>query len=305
MTVGLDAFEPGQVHRARSAVTHAGGKGVNVAACLADWGLDVTASGFLGASNADAFEALFRAKNVNDGFLRLQGETRTNVKLAEPGGRTTDINLPGLSFDPALLTRLNDRLLALSPTLIVLSGSLPVGLPSTVWADLATDWEGRGTRVVLDVSGEPLMEALSRPILPFAVKPNRDELAAVMGPIEDDAALLRQARALHAKGIPLVVVSLGSEGAVFVSSEGALYAAPLKVGALSSVGAGDAMVAGLCAALVEEAGLERLARLSTAFAGGKLRKVGPHLPPKQDIEALASAVSISAAEDWAMYSRLI
>jgi len=304
LTVGLDALAPGEVHRAYSALFNAGGKGVNVAACLADWGADVTATGFLGAGNASAFEALFRSKGVNDGFIRLPGETRTNVKLAEPGGRTTDINLPGLSIDPALLSRLNDRLLALKPTLIVLSGSLPVGMPNTIWADLAEDWEGRGTRVLLDVSGEPLTEALGRAILPFAVKPNRDELAAVMGPIPDDAALLKQARALHAKGIALVVVSLSSEGAVFVSEEGALFAAPLKVGAVSSVGAGDAMVAGLCAGLAEGASLERLARLSTAFAAGKLRKVGPHLPPNQDIEALASAVTVAAAEDWAMYSRL-
>jgi 1-phosphofructokinase len=304
LTVGLDELNPGQVLRAQSAVVHAGGKGVNVAACLADWGADITATGFLGAGNASAFEALFRDKGVNDGFLRLPGQTRTNVKLVEPGGRTTDINLPGLAIDQALLGRLSDRLLALKPSLIVLSGSLPVGLSSSVWADLAADWQGRGTRVLLDVSGEPLLEAFNRPILPFAVKPNRDELAAVMGPIGDDAELLKQARALHERGIPLVVISLGSEGAIFVSEEGALFATPLKVGVVSSVGAGDAMVAGLCAGLAEGAGLERLARLSTAFAAGKLRKVGPHLPPKQDIEALASAVTVSAAEDWAMYSRL-
>jgi 1-phosphofructokinase len=298
LTVGLDYLNPGQVHRAHSAISNAGGKGVNVAACLADWGADVTATGFLGAGNAHAFEILFRDKGVSDGFIRLPGDTRTNVK------RTTDINLPGLSLDRSLMSRLVDRLAVLEPTLLVLSGSLPAGLPPTIWADLAEAWCRRGVRVLLDVSGEPLTTALERETLPYAVKPNRDELAAVMGEIPDDAALLKQARALNAKGIALVVVSLGSEGAVFVSKEAALFAAPLKLGVVSSVGAGDAMVAGLCAGLAEGADLERLARLSTAFAAGKLRKVGPHLPPKQDIEALASAVTISAAEDWAMYSRL-
>lgn len=304
LTVGLDNLVPGEVHRAHSAVSNAGGKGVNVAACLADWGADVTATGFLGAGNAHVFEILFRDKNVNDGFLRLPGETRINVKLTEPDGRTTDVNLPGLSLDPLLLSRLSDRIKVLEPTLVVLSGSLPASLPSGTWADMAERWQAAGVRVLLDVSGDPLMEALGRTTLPFAVKPNRDELAAVMGAIPDDASLLRQARALHRKGISLVVVSLGSEGALFVSAEGALHAAPLKVGVVSSVGAGDAMVAGLCAGLAECAGLERLARLSTAFAAGKLRKIGPHLPPQQDIEALASAVTIAAAEDWAMYSRL-
>lgn len=304
LTVGLDHLAPGEVHRALTAMSNPGGKGVNVAACLADWGADVTATGFLGAGNAHVFEVLFRDKQVSDGFLRLPGETRINVKLTEPDGRTTDINLPGLPMEVEHLSRLNDRIKALSPTLLVLSGSLPVGLPVSAWADLAGHWQRRGVRVLLDISGEPLMEALGRPTLPFAVKPNRDELAAVMGPIPDDAALLNHARALHRKGIELVVISLGSDGALFVSAEGALHAAPLKVGVVSSVGAGDAMVAGLCAGIAEEAGLERLARLATAFAAAKLRKIGPHLPPQQDVEALASAVTIAAAEDWAMYSRL-
>lgn len=304
LTVGLDHLTPGAVHRAQSAVSNAGGKGVNVAACLADWGVNVTATGFLGAGNAHPFEILFREKSVGDGFIRLPGETRINVKITEPGGRTTDVNLPGLPIEADLLPRLNDRIRTLGPSLLVLSGSLPAGLSPSVWADMASHWQRQGVRVLLDISGEPLQEALSREALPFAVKPNRDELAAVMGAIPDDAALLAQARALHKKGIALVVVSLGSEGALFVSQEGALYAAPLKVGVVSSVGAGDAMVAGLCAGISENASLERLARLSTAFAAGKLRKIGPHLPPKQDVEALASAVSIAAAEDWIMYGRL-
>lgn len=303
LTVGLDHLTPGAVHRANSAVVNAGGKGVNVAACLADWDANVSATGFLGAGNSHAFEQLFREKSVGDGFIRLPGETRINVKLTEPDGRTTDINLPGLPIDADLLPPLNDRIRDLEPSLLVLSGSLPAGLSTSVWADMAGYWQARGVRVLLDISGEPLRVALSRDALPFAVKPNRDELA-VMGAIPDDAALLQQARALHRNGVGLVVVSLGSDGALFVSEEGALHAAPLKVGVVSSVGAGDAMVAGLCAGLIENAGLERLARLSTAFAAGKLRKIGPHLPPREDVEALASAVTIAAAEDWIMYGRL-
>lgn len=299
LTVGLDQLTPGEVHRAKTAACNAGGKGVNVAACLADWGADVAASGVLGADNAHVFELLFRDKHVADGFLRLPGETRTNVKLTEPGGRTTDINLPGLPIEPDLLPLLNARIQDLSPALILLSGSLPDGLPSSTWADMAAHWNRRGVRVLLDISGEPLAEALAREMPPFAVKPNRDELAAVTGAIPDKAALLERARALNRKGIELVAVSLGGDGALFVSSKGALHASPLKVDVVSSVGAGDAMVAGLCAGLDEEAGLERLARLSTAFAAGKLRSIGPHLPPKPDIEAMAAAVSITAAEDWA------
>ena len=294
-TVLLDHLRPGQVHRAQGAALHAGGKGVNVAACLADWGGGaITASGILGMDNQAAFIALFAAKGIEDGFLRAPGETRTNIKLSHDGD-TTDINLPGLTVPPEMLAVLADRLEALCVPggVALLAGSLPTGIEPGLYATLIARLAARGVRVLLDSSGPPLHAGLGGAVMPFAIKPNRAELEELMGrALADDEALLDAAHELNAGGVELVVVSLGAEGALFVTAQQAVRAAlpPLRV--VSSVGAGDAMMAGMIAALREGAGLERMARLGTAFAAGKLSRAGANLPPRREIEALAGQVSL-------------
>ncbi|WP_026438608.1 1-phosphofructokinase [Acidocella facilis] len=294
-TVLLDGLHPGQVHRASAAFVHAGGKGVNVAACLADWGGGpVAASGLLGADNQAAFTALFAAKGIEDGFLRLPGETRTNIKLSHDGD-TTDINLPGLIVPAGMEAALADRLegLAVPGGVVLLAGSLPAGIAPGFYASLIARLAARGVRVLLDSSGAPLKAGLGSAVKPFAIKPNRAELEELAGRVlPDDAALLAAAGELNAGGVELVVVSLGAEGAVFVTARQAVHAGlpPLRV--VSSVGAGDAMMAGIIAALRDGAGLERIARLGTAFAAGKLGRAGANLPPREEIEALANQVVV-------------
>lgn len=298
LTVEVEGLRPGTVHRARSVERNAGGKGVNVASCLADWGVPVVATGVLGRDNAATFESLFTVKGIADRFLRAPGDTRTNIKLADTAtGDTTDINLSGLTVDGAMLRHLDGVLAGVvtNGTLVVLAGSLPAGVPAEAYARLCADIRGRGGRVVLDTSGAPLAASLGAPAaaLPYAVKPNRHELEAFTGtPLPDGPAVLSAAGALVARGIALVVVSLGSEGALFVSAERAVRCRLPPVAALSTVGAGDAMVAGIVAALGADAPLERLARLSVAFAAAKLARVGPHLPAPTVVETLAAQAAL-------------
>lgn len=148
--------------------------------------------------------------------------------------------------------------------------------------------------MVLDTSGLPLKCALTADVLPDVVKPNRDELAQWLGrPLSDLAALSEAAAQLHGRGVSLVVVSMGEEGALFLSSEGAVTAR-LAIGQVAStVGAGDAMVAGIVAALGEGADLERTARLATAFAVAKLGMAGPNLPALPTVHALADEVAVT------------
>jgi 1-phosphofructokinase len=98
---------------------------------------------------------------------------------------------------------------------------------------------------------------------------------------------------LNADGIALVVISLGAEGSLYVTGERILHAKLPVIRAASTVGAGDAMVAGIIAALAEGAPLERIARLATAFAAGKLGQPGPNLPPQKIINDLAKQVTIT------------
>jgi len=296
-TITLPLLTRGEVHRARSVRQDPGGKGVNVASCLADWGVPVTVFGLLGRDNAAPFEALCAAKPIADRFERLPGSTRVNIKIVDEGD-TTDINMDGLSVDEADEARVRGAVEAFAgpDALIVLSGSVPPGVDAGVYAAMTARLRALGATVLLDTSGLPLTQALKGEVLPNIIKPNRRELAAWAGePLDTITDVVRCGEKLRARGIDLVVVSMGEQGALFLSGEGALLA-HLAAGELAStVGAGDAMVAGLAAAILEGADLERLARLSTAFAVAKLGRPGPHLPNVTTVHALSEDVTISLA----------
>jgi len=299
-TVMLDRLTPGAVQRAQWARVDAGGKAVNVAACLGDWDVEVAVAGVLGADNAAPFEHLFAAKGIEDRCVRLPGATRTNIKLVdEARSETTDINLPGLAVDDDALrvVRRNLRALCRPGSWAVLSGSLPAGLRNEVYAELLAELAEQGVRSVLDTSGAPLAAALDAPAahLPYAVKPNWHELEAWAGrALRDTADVLEAARGLRQRGIALVVVSLGAEGALFVQGDAVLHARPPAVHQSSTVGAGDAMVAGLTAAQLAGADLEATARLATAFATAKLGRAGASLPSREHVLSLAAAVALTA-----------
>jgi len=297
-TIMLDRLVPGEVHRARSIRQDVGGKGVNVASCLADWGANVSVFGLLGEGNAGLFESLFAQKGISDHFLRVAGDTRVNMKIVD-GVTTTDINMNGAAVQDAQVAEVEAAVadFAGEDALIILSGSLPPGCRPDVYADMVAALSARGARVLLDTSGSPLTQAL-RPagLLPFVVKPNRRELAAWAGePLDGIEDVVRCAEALHGRGVELVVVSMGEDGALFLSNGGAIIAHVPAGPLTSTVGAGDAMVAGLAAALAQGADLERIARLSTAFAVAKLGRPGPHLPGLATIDALAEQVTITGA----------
>ncbi|KAB1072128.1 1-phosphofructokinase [Methylobacterium planeticum] len=299
-TVTLARLTPGAVHRASAVRNDAGGKGVNVACCLADWGVPVAATGILGQDNAAPFEQLLLQKGIDDRFVWIPGETRTNLKLLdESRGDTTDVNLPGLAISPGTLDAVRAVLADMTApgALAVLAGSLPRGVPPEVYAGLGDLLKARGARVVLDASGPALAVALAAApaALPYAIKPNRHELEDWAGhPLATLPEVVTAARALQARGIPLVVVSLGPEGALFVSATEMLHAQPPALRVASTVGAGDALVAGLVAGLHAGAPLPDVARLALAFAAGKLTQPGANLPGRDTVRALAETIRIEA-----------
>jgi 1-phosphofructokinase len=295
-TVTLEQLVRGAVHRASAVRFNAGGKGVNVASCLADWGADVIATGLLGADNAASFEALMAAKGIGDAFARVPGASRTNIKLVD-AQETTDINLPGFDADAGSVDTVTRTLKqhATPGSLMVLAGSLPGGVDTGCYAALLADLVPMGARILLDASGPALRAALDGPAIPYAIKPNVAELAELVGrPLESITDVATAARDLHARGIALVAVSMGADGALFLNAQGAVRASLPPVTRGSTVGAGDAMVAGIAAALSEGGDLERIARLASAFAVGKLGLAGPNLPPREEIERLAAQTSVAA-----------
>jgi len=287
-------FAAGAVNRVEREQSDAGGKGVNVASFLAHFGFPVGVTGLLGEDNIEPFARLFAEKGIVDRFVRLPGLTRVNIKIVdERQNQVTDINFPGLTVGDGDLARLMAAVdgLADDTQWFVLSGSVPAGVSDTVYVDLVTSLRNRGKTVVLDTSGAPFAAAI--PSGPDVVKPNIEELREVVGrDLTSHGDIVAAARELIDRGVGLVAVSMGAEGALFVERDAAVLAVPPSITVKSTVGAGDAMVAGIVTGTVRGLDLSDRARLATAFSLGALGEIGPRLPPTAVVESFMQRVRV-------------
>ncbi len=293
LTVQLPFLRLGEVNRSESLQVHAAGKGLNVAQVLADLGHQLTVTGFLGESNPQAFEQLFAARGFTDEFVRVAGETRSNLKLAETDGRVTDINGPGLAVTEAQCDELLARLQRLAPAhdLVVVAGSLPRGIDSQWFFQLLNSLKALGVRVALDTSGVALRDGLAT--RPWLIKPNEEELAEARGvDLTGSSALLAEARRLQGEGIEHVVVSQGADGVSWFSPGAALHAQPPKVQVISTVGAGDSLLAGMLHGLLVGWPAERTLAHATAIAAQAVGQVGFGITDTAQLAELQAAVCL-------------
>lgn len=293
LTVQLPALRLGEVNRGESLQVHAAGKGLNVAQVLADLGHQLTVTGFLGEDNPQAFEQMFAARGFTDEFVRVPGETRSNIKLAESGGQVTDINGPGLEVGNAQCRELLARIKRLAPAhdLVVVAGSLPRGVDGKWFVELLMTLKGLGARVALDTSGAALRAGLKT--CPWLIKPNEEELAEARGiELAESSALTAEARKLQAEGIEHVVVSQGAEGVSWFSPSMELHANPPKVQVVSTVGAGDSLLAGMLHGLLEGWPAECTLAHATAIAAQAVGQVGFGITDTAQLAELQAAVRL-------------
>ncbi len=294
-TIFINDFQLETVNRAYDLKNHAGGKGVNVASLLAATGHPVVATGFLGDQNAEIFDRLFAEKQIDDQFIRIPGQPRVGIKISDQQTqRTTEINLPGLTPTNAELAAIHTtitRLAAQNNQWFILAGNVPPGIPNTIYGQLIEIIQAAGKQVVLDTSGEALRYGLAA--APTIAKPNLAELEQFVGyPLTSEQAAEKAGRELLNHGIKIVVISMGEHGALFLDAEQSLVAIPPSVAVQSTVGAGDAMVAGLVAAQTQGLDLAASARLATAFAAAKITQLGSNLPANAIVEQIRAEVVV-------------
>lgn len=295
LTVRLPTLAPGEVNRSESVLSQAAGKGVNVAQVLADLGHSVTVAGFLGADNAQAFEALFRRRGFIDAFVRVPGETRSNIKLAEGAGRITDINGPGPQVGEAQQDALLDRmdLIAADCEIAVVAGSLPRGVDPQWLRELLLRLQGHGLRVAFDCSGAALRAGIEA--APWLIKPNDQELGEACGQLAGSAdELAAQIQSLRARGIEQVVLSQGAEGVRWFGPLGVWQAVPPKVEVASTVGAGDSLLAGMVHGLLAGWPAQRVLRQATAVAALAVTQFQFGIGDAQRLKRIEDAVQVQA-----------
>ena len=291
-TAVIPDFAADRVNRIASLRLDAGGKGINVSKVLAALGEKSVAFALAGGDTGRLLRRLLAEQGLCCEWLETAGETRTNLKIIDPKRHTnTDINEPGQPAPPAVLAQLRQLVVQrLQPgDLVVLAGSLPAGAPPDTYRQWTEDCRRQGARVFLDADGAPLAQGLAG--APWLVKPNREELERLCGralPGADD--LVRAARELLAGGVQCVVVSLGGDGALYLSKERSFRAQALPVPVGSTVGAGDSMVAALACALQRGWGMEQAVRFSTATAAANVMTSGTQPADLAQIEPLLAKV---------------
>lgn len=293
-TAFIPDFRVGEVNRVQFEQSDPGGKGINVASFLTDFGHKTLVTGFLGADNAEIFAQFFALKHIEDCMIRLPGKTRVNVKIVDRvQARITDVNFPGQPVpeqEVEAFLRAVDDLTHLSDWFVI-SGSLPAGVPASIYKDLVTNLKAKGKLVVLDASGDAFRDGLQSG--PYAVKANREELQEWLGQhLETETDILRAGQELLAKGIEYGLISMGAAGAIFIEGPDAVVARPPEVEVKSTVGAGDAMVAGFIVARLRGDSLADCARLATAFSVATLGQLGPRLPGRDIVESLADKIKV-------------
>jgi 1-phosphofructokinase len=282
-TVELDRLETGHVLRTAGGHVHPGGKGVNVTRALLANGVPSRAILPVGGAEGAQLVQLLGEEGVDAVTVQASGHTRSNITVAERDGTITKLNEPGPRVtDAELEAVLTAAVTAAGPgDWVVLCGSLPAGAPVDLYARMVARLRERGLHVVVDTSGPALVAAVAAG--PALIKPNAEELAEAVGrELTSRADVVAAAQELRAAGAGAVLVSLGSDGAVLVAEDGVLVGSSPVLTPRSTVGAGDAFLAGYLAAR-EHGGRTALAT-ALAWGAAAVQLPGTQMPGPSDID---------------------
>lgn len=301
----------GAVHRVSSVTDEPGGKGVNVARALGLAGIDALA--VLPAADDDPILSALRTAGVPFAAVPIQGAVRTNLAITENDGTTTKLNEPGATLDAAALDALTRAVVeaANRAAWIVMSGSLPPGVPPSWYADVVALLAGQDCLVAVDTSDAPLaaLAAAFGHAAPDIIKPNAEELAGLTGAsaqdLEDAAAkgdptpVIAAARQLVDRGARTILVTLGAAGAVLVDPSGSWLAASPPITPRSTVGAGDSALAGYVRAALSGADAPDRLRMAVAYGSAAASLPGSALPSPDQINLKAvpvQSISLSRSD---------
>ena len=298
----VPAIEMDTVLRSQEINVDYGGKGFNVSRMLHALGGSSVALGFAGGHNGELLRDGLESLGIDSDFVWVDGETRTNVSIvtAVPT-HYIKVNEPGpvISLEARRALKEKVRTLVQTGDWWVLAGSLPPGVPPTIYADLIHDIQGTGAYVVLDTSGEALRWGYSAQ--PFLAKPNDVELQQLTGfPVDSPAEIARAAKAMQDSGIDNVVVSLGKDGAVLVDGQSLWQAASPIIEERNPIGAGDSMVGGLVYGLSEGLSVAEALRWGIACGAATASLSGTAVGSRQLVEELLPQVELTEFSDPAI-----
>lgn len=250
-TLEFASFTAGDVLRPTSTLVTAGGKGINTARTVHTLGGETLCTGFLGGSSGQTVAAMVTADGITSDWTLVEGSTRLCTILVDASiEQTTVINESGPGINADDWQRLHDTVMkhTSAQTTVCVCGSLPPGASLDNFRSLVDEMKAVAPRLWIDTSGAALDAAFD--MQDVCIKVNTDEAGAVLNQaIEGPLAAANAADMLRTTGKPLVVLTMGAEGAVIATESGRWYAKPPTISVKSPLGSGDAFLGGLALGL--------------------------------------------------------
>jgi 1-phosphofructokinase family hexose kinase len=294
-TLAVPGFAAGTVWRAASVSASCGGKGVNVARALACLGQRATCAGLLAGHGGRLAAGLAEAEGLDAVWTWIEGETRTCIIVVGADGETTVINEPGTTVSTGDWNRFVDDVVSAAngADAACIAGSLPPGVPAGGLAGLIAAAGAGGRRVWVDTSGPVLAEAVAARA---AIKINGPEAGALLGrPVATVADAVEAASEIRHRGAVAAAVTLGGDGAVLVTDDGAWQARPPAIAVVSAVGSGDCFLAGLVTGLLDGRPPAEALRLAVAAGTANALRTAAGPIDTVDLERILRATEAGRA----------
>jgi 6-phosphofructokinase 2 len=280
--------------------SYAGGKSIDVSKVLKNFGVDNIALGFVGGFAGRELEGRLLNEGIQSDFVRVAGETRTNIILHEKEtGRQLAFNARGPKIRPSEIMQLVEQLEKLPcPQLVTIGGSLPPGVSPEIYRKIIMMVGKCRARVVLDVDGQALSAGIKA--RPSVIKPNIHELSELVGrKLKEMDEVVAAARELNRGGVEIVLVSMGARGIILVADREEYVAVPPGVTVENTIGAGDSAVAGFVYGLVNGKDLKESLIYAAAAGTATTMSQGTALCQKEDFIKLVPQVKLNVLSSGA------
>lgn len=293
-TVFLPRLTINGTNRVSSTRLDAGGKGINVSKTVHALGGDTLAMGILGGESGLYIQHCLAEMGINSVFSMSETPTRTNIKLMDESMHSsTEINERGGAVEKQtfedVFSNLSRRV---HPgDYVVFAGTVPPETPDDLIAGWVREMKSAGAKVCMDMVGTPMLMAIEEK--PFLIKPNKSELEDICGRhLYYDIDVIAAAKELVERGIERVVVSLGAEGALFVTENQVLRGFTVKVPVKGQTGAGDSMMAALAYYSEQGCSWSEICQRSMAISSAHVMHPGSETATAEEMEALLPQIRI-------------
>jgi 6-phosphofructokinase 2 len=281
----VDSIKTEKKLRCTQPVYEPGGGGINVSRGLERLGIPSIALFTSGGRTGELLEKLLEKENIEILSHKVSGETRENFTVVDTSNNEQyRFGMPGEDVSEKECNALHDAILSISPfpEIIVISGSLPEGMNPSYLSGLIRQLKEKHAKIIIDTSGDALTEALKEGV--YMVKPNLGELSRLSGKEElDNESADEAARKLINEGkAEIVAVSMGPQGAYLVTKDESIHVPAPSVKKLSTVGAGDSMVAGMVSIIAKSGSLTEMARMGVACGSAATMSKGTGLFTKEN-----------------------